>query len=469
MYFITNLLLFLLISCQNHPQKLIIKSDGGSTEVRYWPLDGKQLPHYDLSEIARTNPDGTAEIKLPQNECLYRIIVGPKAFKVYARLGSIDTVYVSENSIRFVGNNKNYNDFMEDIDMSDNYSWAFRTTRNHPLSSINDLSKFNHIIDSLKQVDDVLLENGEFSKKFIEQQSLLTKMRYNELFLCKIEIMLGSDNVTKDWIEELKTKKELFSDKMATQSDWYFRGVKEYALSKALLIDKISPEKIMKSMNRFIFEAFQAELTGNNLEYALTYLLYDDIFQERYSPDIPKLYERFVKLFPNNSYIETLRPGVKKIKEMYSGTLYDGVQIIDYEKEPESFKNIISPFKGKIIYVDIWATWCKPCLEMFSHLDGLKEHTKDIHDLVFLYISLDQNANTDKWQAVANHFNLTGYHYRTKGDMDKIICSSFGNSKGVITMPRYIIVDKNGKIAFENAASPAQPDKVLQQLNSLVK
>ena len=466
-YLVVILFLSTIVSC-GQPQKLVIKTDSDSKEIRYWASASKQLPFYTLSEIADIGEGGTAEILLSKaDECLYNILIGSKIFKVYTTTGCIDTIYFYNDSLSFAGDNKKYNDFLTEIEKSDTYCRNYSRMRNHDLMEIKSLSDFLSITNSLKIKDDFLLKNRKFSKQFIRQQQLFTEMRYDALFLMKISSLFRTPDLTEEWINELRNKDFLFTNELAVQSEWFNKSLKDHVFSKSFILEEVNPQNIVNSLNLFLYDSYVKTIHGDNLEYALACFFYDDIFQQNYSEDIPPLYDRFISLFPNTSYVEILQPGIKKIKDLHSQQEDSRIIPVNYETEPANFEEMMRPFAGKVVYIDLWATWCSPCLEMFSHLDNLKEKVLGMEDVVFFYISLDQDRNHEKWQKMSGYYKLYGYHYRVNEQTTQIIHSHLGDSNGALMIPRYVIVDKTGKIAFANAAAPSDADKVVEQLKTL--
>ncbi len=455
--------------CNAQP-KLVVKTDSDSKEIRYWASDGKQLPFYTLAEFVHPDTEGITEILLPQKECLYNVLIGRKAFKIYLLTNGTDTIRLYNDSLSFAGDNKLYNDYLAQMEQSDTYCRDYSRTRNHALRGINKFADFKHVIDSLKANDYLLLRNGKFSKSFICQQELFTEMRYNAFFLMKLTSLFRTPNLTDEWTNELKNRDFLFADESARQSEWFSRSLKDYVLLKSILLEEKNLQDIRTAFNPFLFDSYIRTLRGDNLEYALACFLYDDIFQEEYSKDIPSLYSQFVSLFPNSSYMDVLTPGISKTEAMYGSQEVDSrINIVSYEAVPKTFEDIMRPFAGKVVYIDIWATWCAPCLKMFSHLDHLKEKTDDSKEIAFFYISLDQDRDHEKWKKMTNYYGLYGYHYRVNKETAKIIYSTLGNSGGMLSIPRYVIVDKSGKIAFANAASPSEAEEVIKQLKTLIK
>lgn len=451
-------------------QRLIIKTDS-TKSIRYWPLDGKQLPFYDLSNNATSKQENTISIHLESDKTIYNLLTDKKEiFQVYTSSNKTDTVTLCHDSLVFSGDNRQYNHYLKEINKADQYCRAFSTTRNHPLSKVNSLAAFKTFVSERKEEELHLLTDNAFTAEFIQQQNLLTDLRYKALFLKKIITLHNSPDLTEDWINEFKHTDFHFTEESARQSVWYHRMLKDYTCIKSFILEKNNPQEVANSINTFLFENYCNILTGKNLEYAIAYLLYDDIFQQEYSKDTPSLYQRFITLFPNSLYIDILSPGIKKTADFYNQQHTNtNIHILNYETDPQSFADLMQPFAGKVVYIDIWATTCSPCLKSFAEINKWKQQIAHSDEIVFCYISIDREQAHEKWMQAINYYKLEGYHYRVNERTAQIIYSTFGNSKGMLTIPHYAIVDKKGKITFMNAAPPADSQKVSEQLNSLFK
>jgi len=103
---------------------------------------------------------------------------------------------------------------------------------------------------------------------------------------------------------------------------------------------------------------------------------------------------------------------------------------------------------GKVVFIDVWATWCAPCLAEQPALEELEKSFAG-KDIVFIALSLD--TDKAKWQKMVEEKKLSGLHL-------------FTNNKGLIVsdyevteIPRYIIFDKTGKTVNINAPRPTDP------------
>lgn len=104
----------------------------------------------------------------------------------------------------------------------------------------------------------------------------------------------------------------------------------------------------------------------------------------------------------------------------------------------ELFDSMIARFKGKVIYVDFWATWCGPCVSGIKEIAPLKEEMKD-KEVVFLYIT-GETSPLKTWENSIP--NIKGEHYRVTTDEWNYLTQKF-NISGI---PHYVLVNKNGEV-----------------------
>jgi thiol-disulfide isomerase/thioredoxin len=100
----------------------------------------------------------------------------------------------------------------------------------------------------------------------------------------------------------------------------------------------------------------------------------------------------------------------------------------------------LSAYRGKVVYLDFWASWCTPCRRSFPWLDGLvSEYAK--RDLVVIGVNVDQD------HALAEQFlNATPANFPIVYDPHGDIASAFK----VVGMPSAVLIDRSGQVRFQH-------------------
>ncbi len=110
-------------------------------------------------------------------------------------------------------------------------------------------------------------------------------------------------------------------------------------------------------------------------------------------------------------------------------------------EKDELFEKIMEKYKGKLVFVDFWATWCGPCRSGMEKIKPLKEELKD-EDIAFVYIT-NPSSPVDTWNKMIP--GISGEHYRLTQDEWNILAAKFK----IGGIPHYTMVDKNGKVIRE--------------------
>ena len=134
----------------------------------------------------------------------------------------------------------------------------------------------------------------------------------------------------------------------------------------------------------------------------------------------------------------------------------------DYENH-KGGKTKLEDLRGKYVYIDVWATWCGPCLAEIPHLKKVeaKYHGKNIE---FVSISVDTEKDYEKWKKMVVSKELGGIQLFA----DKNWNSDFIKAFGIDSIPRFLLIDPNGKVIKADAARPSSP-QLTELLDSLLK
>ena len=110
-------------------------------------------------------------------------------------------------------------------------------------------------------------------------------------------------------------------------------------------------------------------------------------------------------------------------------------------------ETIISKYRGKVVLVDFWATWCGPCKRAISDIKPLKAELKD-KGVVFVYIS-DESSPRTTWEYEIKAIGGEQY-YLTKTEVNYFL-----DSFGFNGIPSYLIYDKNGELKHKFTGFPS--------------
>ena len=134
----------------------------------------------------------------------------------------------------------------------------------------------------------------------------------------------------------------------------------------------------------------------------------------------------------------------------------------DYENH-KGGKTKLEDLRGKYVYIDVWATWCGPCIAEIPHLKKVeaKYHGKNID---FVSISVDTEKDYEKWKKMVVAKELGGIQLFA----DKNWTSDFIKAYGINAIPRFILIGPDGKVIKADAPRPSS-SLLVELLDSLVK
>ncbi|GAA4298722.1 TlpA family protein disulfide reductase [Aestuariibaculum suncheonense] len=173
------------------------------------------------------------------------------------------------------------------------------------------------------------------------------------------------------------------------------------------------------------------------------------------------------------NYIEPLRASialsdfVKNEVETYELSIKNtstGTQGYPFTYKDQNGKDVsFKDFRGKYVYIDVWATWCSPCKKQIPYL---KELERELHgkNIQFVSISLDKQKDHGKWLDFVNDEALTGVQLISEDAFNTAIAKDYK----INAIPRFLLFDPEGKIIDADAKRPSDPE-LKQQLLQLLK
>ena len=139
----------------------------------------------------------------------------------------------------------------------------------------------------------------------------------------------------------------------------------------------------------------------------------------------------------------------KQLLSAVLGKGSDSPKFVNYENF-NGGKTSLDDLKGKYVYIDVWATWCGPCK---AEIPFLKEVEKAYHgkNIEFVSISVDEAKNHEAWKKMVSDMQLGGVQLFADNDWR----SDFIQAYKITGIPRFILIDPQGKIVAPDAPRPS--------------
>jgi thiol-disulfide isomerase/thioredoxin len=461
----------------------------GNTDGSAATVAIEYLPYYveELQIIEKPTLNATSfnsEFKLDLPHCIsvkadsaifYLLIINEQDEQVVVRKGQNEVAlnnevnfYTKQGKLIGVAGGKNaiqqafYNQFKQTF--NDNYDSLLNQFKDKTIDAFEDE------LFTLKKKKLNWLEKAKQENPFANYISTLIKKEINYAYYTCLLGYAANDCANKKTSfcralpgtinEEIK-QLEINVDEML-YSEWYRKFIINYTAyfgSEALAFK--SPGNFNDQV-REEFKIIDAKLTGKNKQYALSKVILKSCEKIDYElaksmlnklKDLDKDGKVYKFIQQKCGAVLAAKESEKKTEKTINPKNSNYPTLINAEGK-EVF---IEQFKGKVVYIDFWASWCGPCRQQFPFSKKLHASMtkKELDKIIFLYISIDDNEAT--WKKAVEQNALEGVNVISKGGWSSEVCKFFNIS----SIPRYMIVNKKGKIVEQDAKRPA--DETLKE------
>lgn len=230
-----------------------------------------------------------------------------------------------------------------------------------------------------------------------------------------------------------------------SNSQYYQRLVQSHYSEKIASAE--NPADIFKMINAEAFPALKRDLA--------------DMLNFQISPNNEHneaYYNGLMAMSSDDKYKENLTIKYNKMKRLAKGK--PSPQFTDYENHKGGTMSL-EDLKGKYVYVDVWATWCGPCIR---EIPSLKQVEKDFHgkNIAFVSTSIDRAKDHNTWVEMVKDKQLGGIQLMADKDWQ----SDFVQDYAIEGIPRFILIDPDGNIVSADAPRPSDP-RLVEMFNEL--
>lgn len=190
-----------------------------------------------------------------------------------------------------------------------------------------------------------------------------------------------------------------------------------------------------------------------------------DVYISRYmqdgaDADLESTFEAYKQTTSNQEKVKELMPKYESLKKLLPGNIAPDFDLEDTAGKAVRFSEVIG--KGKVVYLDIWATWCGPCCAEIPYMEKLAEHYKGNSKIEIMSISLDENLNT--WKKKLEADRPIWKQFVTPDGLKSGLCKEYQISG----IPRFMLFDRDGKIIDLNAPRPSDRE-IISYLDKQLK
>jgi thiol-disulfide isomerase/thioredoxin len=474
--FLTFICFSLFLACQSRLEKVTeVAIDGTVKNALSDSIKFVSIPVLgDQIILGESNLDSTGYFSVRfdiSNPIEARLVHGRESTSMYLRPGDRLTIRLDndkfDESISYSGQGSEYNNYLaRKYLVEELYEETLETSNIYLLP----LDSFLYAANGLKT------RLNSHLADFFEEKEIAPTFREKELAANDIKVAMMMENYplyhgyysdNPDYNVEdsfFDFRENINMDNANNLSIREFRMYLDSYVDRLLteIVEKDSTlENKWEDLYLMVYDQLQndSKASGGIKEYLLSKQLND--YMSYFGTDgIEEYLESYKESVQNEHY----RAILDKTFEKWA-VLSKGQPAPDFKYTSINGEDIaLSDLRDKVVYIDVWATWCGPCKREFPHAKKLKKKYEDNENVAFLYISVDEDKGA--WEKfLSNDPEFKGIHLHTGTGRDSDI-----EVKYLINgIPRYILVDQEGRIVRASAPRPSSGEQIESMINSLLE
>ncbi len=420
------------------------------------PFREKGFSHAVASEGAQSE----YTFNIPSQVCKERLYFSCNGNFTFLELkpGQHLTIELDNDKMRFSGDNLQINNYLYDwVQLINSFPNALALTwqiRNYLAIDKSAITSIGETLDSKEAWERVVKLDGELKKQFNKakiidkefnaRQSICIKYLVYEMHLRNYETLKRNDLARAQKYGE-QIKPMLFDNiDILEHPEVEYILKNHFAMTEEVFqIKRLIPELISKrtmSLKNAQLQEYYALKELNHLFAASSVFRLDEI-TKNVSPYITSMEGK-----SNLKALEAQLPAMMKEN-------MQGLDAFPFELKDVNDKIVkLSDFKGKYVFIDLWATWCAPCVMNIPHINKLEERLHG-ENIEFVSISVDKPKDREKWKSMVKSMSIKGTALRTNNAFEDEVIKYY-NVRGI---PHFILIDPQGKLISGKCRQPMDP------------
>lgn len=414
-------------------------------------------------ENLEINDDGSFKIDAPTGKDYkqYRVVVPDMGYlmgiynakagdNVYMELTPTGKPFTSD--VKFSGDNKELNSYSNDFFAESSFArWMADDIILLPFKD------YAVKADSLKRKMLLRIKElnvGQFEEQLEEQVNiwaLNTKLSHCWINKNKNGTAIDSDPEFVQFVKSIDLNNAKILNNDLVKKDYIMLA--QSVIRWHYFTDKSQQEKYNNN-NIAILSNIKNLVSNQNMINAIATNVISNYFTLGADQYVDEVYELFEGICTDEKDRKEIKEKYSSFSKLEKGNMAPDAPLTTLDNETV----MLSEHRGKVLYIDLWATWCGPCLKESPYFDKLSEEYKG-SNIEFVSVSLDKDQ--EAWKRFLKKHPSDLKHYIGVGGLKSEIAKKYG----IVGIPRFMLIDEKGKIIDANAPRPSS-NEIKEILNT---